>query len=545
VTKFFRHPLLLLLSFLLLPCDSLAQTDDLAQRVVIVVNARDADSLRIGRHYAERRGIPEANILKIDAPATETISRQEYIDTIHNPLQSKLLETGWLQGIPSTLKDRDGRFRSIIEGHRISYLVLCRGVPLRISNDPDSITPEMERSLQKEFLTNQASVDSELALLPVAAPWIGFVVNPLFGNASPAPLDLQRILKVSRLDGPTAAAAMALVDGAIEAEQRGLRGRAYVDTAGPHPNGVEWLRATAKQIRDQGFDLDLREAPGIFPVENRFDAPALYFGWYANDLAGPFELSGFGFPPGAIAFHIHSFSARTVRSGTAGWCGPLVERGAAVTLGNVFEPYLELSHQPQLFLESLLKGNTVGDAAAYSIRVYSWQNVVIGDPLYRPFLVPLDEQLERVRVGEGGALGSYAVIRRVNQLAARNQREEAITLARQSMERHPSLALALKLAQLQNEARDRRQAINTLRVFSHLRQVPLMEVMVAKEAADLLSVLNEQSQALAVYEVLLATPGLPPAVQRSLLESGVILADRLGQNQRTREWRSQLAQLQN
>src|SRR5690606_38786282 len=204
------------------------------------------------------------------------------------------------------------------------------------------------------------SVDSELALLLVRAPSISYVTNPLFQNANPNPADLQRVIKVARLDGPTAKDAMALVDGALEAEEKGLRGRAYVDVTGPHANGVEWLRAVGKMTEEAGFDTTVRDGSGVFPVASRFDAPAIYFGWYANDLKGPFELEGFRFAPGAIALHIHSFSARTLRSETLGWTGPLVARGAAATWGNVYEPCLELSHLPHLFLAYLLQEGTVG-----------------------------------------------------------------------------------------------------------------------------------------------------------------------------------------
>jgi len=40
---------------------------------------------------------------------------------------------------------------------------------------------------------------------------------------------------------------------------------------------------------------------------------ALYYGWYAGNVAGPFSQPGFKFVPGAIAAHIHSYSAATLR----------------------------------------------------------------------------------------------------------------------------------------------------------------------------------------------------------------------------------------
>src|SRR5690606_29897869 len=123
------------------------------------------------------------NILAIEAPVSETISRAEFVEKIHNPLLRNLIEKDWVEGISSTLVDEEGRNRSLVEGHRMSYLVLCRGIPLRVENDPARITAEMTQAVKKEFLTNAASVDSELALLLVRAPSISYVTNPLFQNA--------------------------------------------------------------------------------------------------------------------------------------------------------------------------------------------------------------------------------------------------------------------------------------------------------------------------------------------------------------------------
>jgi uncharacterized protein (TIGR03790 family) len=47
----------------------------------------------------------------------------------------------------------------------------------------------------------------------------------------------------------------------------------------------------------------------------------LYFGWYAGAVNGPFTVPVFRFPPGAIAVHIHSYSAQSLRSDKQYWCG--------------------------------------------------------------------------------------------------------------------------------------------------------------------------------------------------------------------------------
>lgn len=56
-----------------------------------------------------------------------------------------------------------------------------------------------------------------------------------------------------------------------------------------------------------------------------------------------------------------------------------------MTVGNVYEPFLGASHRFDVFVDRLLDGYTVAEASWMSMSVVSWQGVVFGDPLYRPY----------------------------------------------------------------------------------------------------------------------------------------------------------------
>jgi hypothetical protein len=62
-----------------------------------------------------------------------------------------------------------------------------------------------------------------------------------------------------------------------------------------------------------------------------------------------------------------------------------LERGAAATIGNVYEPYLHLTHDFGILHQRLLAGHCWVDACWMAMPVTSWQGVVLGDPLYQPF----------------------------------------------------------------------------------------------------------------------------------------------------------------
>ena len=191
-----------------------AQTDqELANSTIIVVNRSAPDSLQIGKYYAKQRGIPESNIVYLDAPIQETISITQYVESIANPLLNTLLDNFWVKGVKDTTKDAYGRERLSASIHSIRFVVLIRGVPLRIDNDPTQIS-EASNKLPNKFRVNNGSVDTEVALLlaPPSASMTAFIPNPYYGKNTISEQDANRVLKVSRLDGPTKLDVLRLID---------------------------------------------------------------------------------------------------------------------------------------------------------------------------------------------------------------------------------------------------------------------------------------------------------------------------------------------
>jgi uncharacterized protein (TIGR03790 family) len=508
---------------------------DPAARVVLLANSADPDSLRVARHYAEARGVPLENIVALPMPTSETITWREFIATIWQPLEDELIRAKWIDAIPMSTIDAVGRKKIDVHTHRLAALVVCRGVPLAIAHDPVLYADAPPFTARGEFRTNAGAVDSELSLLAHPNyPINAFVPNPLFQNDHVTPFDREKVIEVARLDGPTVEDALALVDRALAAERTGLLGRAYLDFGGNHPDGDRWLEAAAKQLDDLGFDTDLDRAPTTMPATARIDAPAIYFGWYTGDLNGPFALPGFQFPPGAIALHIHSFSARTLRSTTAGWTGPLIARGATATVGNVFEPYLQLTHHPDLLLRALARGAPLVDAAYYALPALSWQCILIGDPLYRPFAVPFDDQWKNLSKLPP-LLAGYAALRRMHQLDAENRRDEATAFGRQAQREAPSLAVGVALAQRLVTAGDGAGAASALAFAASLKSFTTNEWALAREAAQLLEANGRAARAVEVWRTLLAAAELPrellvawlPDARKSALAAGDhALADR-------------------
>ena len=471
-------------------------------RVVVVANQNDFESQELAHYYMAKRGIPDENLVLLKTDTKEEISWDVFIATIFNPLRKELIEAGWIEASASTERtDLHGRWTPIPLSHKIDYLVICRGVPLKIQNDSERLKLETFPPEAPEILNaNRSAVDSELALMAYPSySIVGFIPNPLF-HVPKAEYSVQqrRVIKVARLDGPDSASVRSLIDQACEAEKYGLRGRAYVDLGGPYSKGDTWLETTAEIIDEMGFDLQVETSKALITSGARFDAPALYFGWWKAAPEGAVANSDFRFPPGAVAFHIHSFSAKTVRSLNQAWVGPMVMRGATAVMGNVNEPYLEFSHYPHYFMQALKDGWTLGDAAFYSLPSLSWQAVLIGDPLYVPFKVTLDEQVRNLSQ-EHPRLNQYVFIRKMRLLEREGKQEEALEFGQCGFISAPGFALAYALAEAYLSAGERAKMLQTVDFINHLSYIYPEDRMIAKAIAELLDREGEGKKAAEIY----------------------------------------------
>ncbi|MGC6424295.1 MAG: TIGR03790 family protein [Lentimonas sp.] len=512
-----------------------------ASRVVIVVNANEPDSRVIGDYYAEKRGIPKENIIELSTSREETITPKEYVETIYNPFLTKLIAGGWVEGVRSTRQDRYGRLPMSVAVNSISYVVTIKGIPLRISNDP-TLFESAVTNAPKHYSVNQAAVDNELGLLlaPGNLSMTSLIPNPLYNQKNPSAADLSRILRVSRLDGPDARSVKRVIDRTLEAEEIGLMGRAYIDIGGPHAKGDEWFNAAADFVEAAYFDTDIETSKREIDMYSRYDAPAIYLGWYRPHASGPWAQPRWSVPAGAIAYHLHSFSAITLRNPRKGWLGAFVKQGYCASVGTVYEPYLEQTHRPHDLIQHLLEGHTFGEAVLYSYSAFSWMGVAIGDPLYRPFKVDLRKQLSR---RANSPFSSYVHLREINRLKSEAGADAALAYARRQYVEQPSLALAYKLAQLFIEQGQKAEAAQTLKIMRYITEFSEDEQILAKEIADLLHSAGEPELALEIYERLIAQRNLNKTLRIVLLRGGAKVTEALGNAVQSSRWNLEARQL--
>lgn len=371
--------------------------------VVVVYNKQVPESKSVAQHYAKMRQVPDKQVYGFSMTTNEVMTRQEFRNSLQKPLADRLKTSGvwrfaWVA--ENTTNGQSQKMEYRVVASKIRYLVLCYGVPLKIASDPNLKEPGTE-DLKPEFRRDEAAVDSELAWLPLLETHVdltGPLSNWIYGTTNTALLNpTNGVLLVARLDGPTAAIAKGLVDKALEAERDGLWGRAYFDMRGlPKGDnyylGDQWIQEGSEICRAVGFETVLDDKPETFPASFPMSQIAIYCGWYDGNVSGPFTQPTVEFMPGAFAYHLHSFSAETLRTTTQHWCGPLLAKGATCTMGCVYEPYLSGSPNVAAFLARwIIAGFTFGEAAWSAQTLLSWQTTVIGDPLYRPFGQSLEE----------------------------------------------------------------------------------------------------------------------------------------------------------
>jgi uncharacterized protein (TIGR03790 family) len=496
------------------------------EEVVVLFNKGfGPESRAVAEHYARVRGVPEAQLIGFSLPKTEAISRAVFQDDLQRPLV-KALESRGLVRFP---EGRKAPTTPVLPEAKVRYLVLAYGMPLKIAHDP-KLVEKVPDALGPQLRRNEAAVDSELACLPLlerGALLTGPIRNALFATTNVAALHpTNGLFLVTRLDGPTFQIASNLVDRAVEAETNGLWGRAWFDersqpTNSAYAKGDVWIREAYLNVRRQGFESVLDLDPVTFPDWQPLPQIALYGGWYNDSLNGPFRTGLADFMPGAIAYHLHSFSARTLRSTGAGWVGPLLARGVTATMGCVEEPYLDLTPHVGVFFAWMISlRHNFAEAAYASQPVLSWQTTVVGDPLYRP-MARRPHELHQELEARHRDLVPWSHLRVVNLNLATGEPplRMAEYLAGLPATR-TSPVLLEKLGELYRELRREPDAIEAYRAALELQPAPNHKLHLRFRLIDALVRSGREAEALQQYGVFFQEnpnyPGQPRFFQAAL-----------------------------
>lgn len=345
----------------------------LKDRVLVVYNAGDPDSVSVASHYISRRGIPSATLCPVTPGSVIVLDRGSY---------------------ETAIRDRVRACVDLLGRSKILYIVMTYNTPFRLmaNGRPFSLDSALS-DLYDEGGSYWDALPSPPHAYAAHAQSQGNYY-PSFQSFADyrAGAGSKAIYPVFRLDGPTAAISKGLVDKALAAESAGLSGNACIDRRsgliGYQPdsgNGAgEWNLSRAADFLEMGGFSVLEDAYfaeiGTSPAPLRCDSAAFYAGWYSynnyNDV--------YTWNAGAMSFHMDSGSALDPRGGT-NWTSNSLSRGVTMTSGAVSEPYLEGLTNVDGFFRDILSGANAADAAFRNTLHTKWMISHFGDPLYRPF----------------------------------------------------------------------------------------------------------------------------------------------------------------
>lgn len=423
--------------------------------IVLLANRSEPASLELARAYCALRGIPEDRICALDLPTSESMSRRDYERLLRDPLLAWLRRNGWIEQVkrdPRRVKENESEWSTVKS--RLRILCSFYGVPVRIEDTRPWPVEKIQNWMHHAPQRDEAAVDSELALL-LHAP---YEIRGRFGNPCYGQLRWDHtggpgvfLVMAARLDGPDPESVRRMMEDALEAETHGLHGRMYFDLRGTHLDdyliGDYWLSEAAARFAREGYECVLENSDALFSRDFPMDHAAVYWGWYADRVTGPFVRTGFAFRTGALAYHNHSGNAKTLRTRAEQWTGPLLAAGAAASWGAVSEPFLGTTPHLHILADRLCRGATFVESTYLALPVLSWQITVVGDPLYRPFAVPLDEQIRRLEES-GRPEVEWAWLRRMNLLVREGRFNIALAYARDRLRVRESAVLHERIADL-------------------------------------------------------------------------------------------------
>lgn len=327
-----------------------------SKRVLVVYNTSDPDSRAIADYYAERRRIPESNMVGVDCTTSEDVTESEFHSKIERPIRANIHSNA----------------------NEIDFILLIRGIPIRLDDS-------------QHYSVDAWIAAADLSITPInqlTQDALAKCVNPYFGADEPFTSRKFGFYLVTRLDGYTVEDCKSLVDHSLTAKKD--TGPFLLDEAdnrrsGSYRTTQEGLDQAAKVLRQKGYDVLLDTTARFLSPSDRLMG---YASWGSNDQA--FDLNAYRrlrFKPGALCETFVSTSGRTFRPTLGGQSliADLIAGGVTGVKGYVSEPFTFALAKPDILFDRYTNGRNLAESFYAASEFLKWKDVVIGDPLCCPY----------------------------------------------------------------------------------------------------------------------------------------------------------------
>ncbi|GEM_PF-1692427 len=355
-------------------------TDALAgggpQNVLVVANRRSETSRTIARYYMEKRRIPPANLLEVDASPERSVPFETFRREIARPLRLKLCD--------ETLRGR------------IDYLVLTDGLPIRVRLPGGWVSSCALLQVLDTAVFGRDQIRLPVIRNPYRDAGKAFSHAASFGG--------HHLYLVTFLIGYTAADAKRLVDLSVASDGKPAKGDfIFQDARGNASGRNRSYPAAIGRLTERDFKAE-QKPHGPDEVKERDGIMGYMSGGSYSGLKRD-RVQGLTFRPGALVDMLESFGAvpknfdpKQKSQFPVTW---FVEAGVTGVHGAVAEPYAHTFPDVLLF-ERYTKGFNLAESFYQSLPFLYWMNMVIGDPLAQPFAVAPRVMVEGVGASVSG-----------------------------------------------------------------------------------------------------------------------------------------------
>jgi uncharacterized protein (TIGR03790 family) len=315
-----------------------------AQELGLVINTADPYSVTVGEHYARRRGIPQAQILRVELPQRASLTREEF-DALDQAIRSRMPE-------------------------HVNGLALAWVQPYAV--DCNSLTSALALGVQDDVCAHSCAPTR-------VSPYVSY-----FGARPWVVLGLRPAMQLAARSVP---AALAMIERGIASD--------HTRAASSTEPAMAYLAATPdvnRNVRERLFPPagPVPGVEGLEVVRVRSDAlPAMRRALiYQTGLARVPSPLGGEWLPGALADHLTSYGGQLDRPAGEGQMSILdwIDAGATASYGTVSEPcnHVQKFPHPQVLIQAYAQGVSALEAYWHSVG-WPAQGVFVGEPLAAPF----------------------------------------------------------------------------------------------------------------------------------------------------------------
>ncbi len=345
---------------------SVAKSEGDSRRVLVVMNESDTNSVRIASYYLQKRKISRDQLVSLKTSSADDISPEKYQKEIEAPIKAALAKN-----------------------KNIDFIVLTKGVPLRLIDQ------------------GGYSVDATLAAMDLKFEPIGQTVgkfgiteqdvegaikrcrNPYFGSKEPFSHAKFGMYLVNRLTGYTVEDCYKLIDNSLNAKPS--KSPILLDSQPKFQPGTGYwgmelsLNEANQRLSAKGLNVYYEQTEEFSTGREPL---AGYCSWGSNDVK--FDANAYHqlkFVPGAIGETFVSTSGRTFEpiSGGQSLIADLVRQGITGVKGYVSEPFTFALCKADILFDRYTDGFNLAESFYAATPLVKWKDIVVGDPLCRPY----------------------------------------------------------------------------------------------------------------------------------------------------------------